>query len=275
MKIPDLKLNTGSEIPAIGFGTWQIDDGEPAKQAVLMAIEAGYRLIDTAKLYGNEASVGEAVRQSSLPRKELFVTTKLWTSDFGYKNTLEAFQESKQRLGLEYIDLYLIHWPGTELRDDTWRGMVKIYEKGEAKAVGVSNYDTDHLEHLLATSGLSPAVNQIEFHPFIYDKQAPILEFCKAHDIAVESYSPLARGRQMDNPVITALAKKHGRTNAQVMLRWSVQHSTIPIPKSSHPQRIKENLDIFDFKLSDKEMQALNGLGDSKSSLPFLVRLLK
>lgn len=275
-EVPTVKLNSGARMPAIGFGTWQVH-GDTATEAVKTALEAGYRLIDTAKVYGNEVEVGEAVRSSGVPRNHIFVTTKLWTRDFGYESALEAFDESNERLNLGYIDLYLIHWPGTELRHDSWRAMVEIYERGDAKAIGVSNYEVKHLQELLERSGLEPAVNQIEFHPFIYHKQAPILAFCKKHNIIVEAYSPLAMGRHMKDRLISAIAKKTSKTNAQIMLRWAIQHGTVPIPKSAHQQRIKGNLDVFDFELSKQEMQALDGLGSGKgeSALPFWVKLIK
>lgn len=259
-KVSQLKLNTGGSISAIGFGTWQLAEDEEVEQAVGMALKTGYRLIDTAKIYGNEYGVGAAVRASDIPREEVFVTTKLWNSDHGYDSALEAFKESMRNLNLGYIDLYLIHWPATHLRHEAWRALAEIYKSGQAKAVGVANYDLEHLEELLKRSSLVPAVDQIPFNPFVYKKQAPILEFCRAHSILVEAYSPLTLGRRIDDPTISLVAEKIGRTNAQVMLRWAIQHGTVPIPKSSHPNRIRENFEVFDFELSDNEMQSLNEL---------------
>jgi len=277
MKIPVLKLSSGTTIPTIGFGTWQLAEGQEVEESVEYALKVGYRLIDTAKIYGNEYGVGQAVKRSGIPRAEVFVTTKLWNSDQGYDSALKAFEDSLHKLEMEYVDLYLIHWPspGRLRYKESWRALTQIYQDGRAKAVGVSNFDVHHLEDLMSDSALMPAVNQIEFHPYIYKKQAPILDFCKAHGVVVEAYSPLAHGRQTDNPVLELLAKKHGKTNAQVMLRWAIQHGIVPIPKSATLRRIEENSDVFDFKLSPKEIQAIDGLSDDKSSLPFLVRLLK
>ena len=275
----NLKLNSGTAIPAFGFGTWNLADGDEVFVAVSEALKAGYRLIDTAKVYGNERGVGEAIRKSAVPREEVFVTTKLWPSDFGYENALAAFEESLDRLGLEYIDLYLIHWQGRDKdrRQESWRALVDIYRQGQAKSIGVSNYMVEHLEEVLATSDTVPAVNQIEFHPFIYSQQVPLIDFCKKHSITVEAYSPLAMGRHMKNETIEAIAKSHDKSVAQIMLRWAVGHDTVPIPKSSHPDRIIENLDVFDFELSKEEMRVMNEIdgGKGKSALPFYVKLLK
>ncbi|MDB5160901.1 MAG: oxidoreductase [Candidatus Saccharibacteria bacterium] len=267
--IPNLKLNNGIEIPAIGFGTWQLSEGEEVEQSVSIALKAGYRLIDTAKIYGNEYGVGKAVRESSLERKEVFITTKLWARDLGFDNAFEAFEESKNNLKLEYIDLYLIHWPGPSPRVwlDSWRALAQIYQKGDARAVGVSNFEVSHLERLLDNTTLPPAVNQIEFHPFVYKKQAPILNFCVANDIVVEAYSPLAQARQMNHPVILEIAETYSKTPAQVLLRWAIQHGTIPIPRSSNSQRIRENLDVFDFELQEEQMLRLNNLSTGVSVL--------
>jgi len=263
-------------MPAFGFGTWQLAEGNEALDAVTEAIRLGYRLIDTARIYGNERSVGEAIKKSAVPREEIFVTTKLWPNDFGYDNALRAFDESLERLGLEYIDLYLIHWPrdDKERRRESWRALGEIYKQRRAKSIGVSNYSIEHLEEVLG-SDEPPVVNQIEFNPYIYDKQAPLLDFCRRQKIVVEAYSPLARGRRLDNQIISQIAQKIGKTNAQVLLRWAIQHGTVPIPKSAHSSRIKENLAIFDFELSSGDMKAINSLGRGKSSLPFVVSLLK
>lgn len=255
-------------MPAIGFGTWQIKEGLETKAAVLAALDSGYRLIDTAKIYGNETSVGEAIRQSSVSRDEIFVTTKLWTNDFGYDSAFEAFDASLMRLDMEYVDLYLLHWPNGSSRRDAWRALAEIHRQDKAKAVGVSNFMVEHLEEVLS-SGLVPAVNQIEFHPFIYEEQKPVLELCNKHGIVVEAYSPLARARHMQNEVISAIAAAHGKSPAQIMLRWAIQHGTVPIPKSSNPARIKSNLEVFDFELSNSEMEKINNLSSGNSALPF------
>ena len=272
-----LKLNDGCAIPQLGLGVWQIPAGRKCEAAVLAALEAGYRHIDTASFYGNEESVGAAVKASGIGREEIFVTTKLWNRDQGYESALSAFDESLKRLSLEYIDLYLIHWPGHNAgaRLDSWRALTELHEGDQAKSIGVSNYEVRHLEELLEKSSLVPTVNQIEFHPFIYDKQLSILEFCKAQGIVVEAYSPLNRGHNMNEPVLEGVARQHGKSVVQVMLRWAIQHGTVPIPKSAHPERIRENLEIFDFELTKDEMHAVNQLGRSKSALPFYVKLIK
>jgi diketogulonate reductase-like aldo/keto reductase len=260
------KLNTGDKIPAIGYGTWQLDASYTA-EAVRQALETGYRLIDTAKLYSNESGVGEAVRASSIDREDIFVTTKLWNSDQGYESAKQAFQASLARLGLDYIDLYLIHWPGGGARIESWEALEEIYNSGQAKAVGVSNYTTLHLEELVNHSKLLPAINQIEFHPFIYQEQKPVLDFCKTNHIVVEAYSPLARGgSQLKHPTISAIAGRHKRTNAQVMLRWAIQHDTVPIPKSSDPDRMRENFEALEFSLSPEDMFELDNLSGSRTT---------
>ena len=257
------RLNSGNTIPAIGFGTWQLAEGSESKNAVLNAIKSGYRLIDTARIYSNEHSVGQAIAESGVAREEMFITTKLWPHDFAYEDALQAFDESMERLGLEYLDLYLLHWPDGETRNEAWQAISEIHTQGRAKAVGVSNYMVEHLEEVLDQSGLVPAVNQIELHPFIYNKQKPVLEMCRIHGIAVEAYSPLTVGRNIDHPKITEIAGKNRRSNAQVILRWCVQHGTVPIPRSTNPEHIKENLDIFDFELSETDMAALDKLGQA------------
>ena len=268
MVIPRVKLNTSAEMPAIGFGTWQLAEGPESKDAVLSAAETGYRLIDTARIYGNEHSVGQAIAQSGIAREELFITTKLWPRDFAYDDALDAFEKSMGRLDLEYLDLYLLHWPNGAERKDAWRAVGEIYKQGRSKAVGVSNYMVEHLEGVLEQSGLVPAVNQIEFHPFIYHKQKPVLDMCRKHGIVVEAYSPLTVGRNINHPDITEVAEKNRRSNAQVILRWCVQHGTVPIPRSTNPDHIRENLNIFDFELSKADMAALDKLGEASGWQP-------
>jgi diketogulonate reductase-like aldo/keto reductase len=259
-KLPVIKLNSGAEMPAIGFGTWQIDDQDEASEAVKTAIEVGYRLIDTARIYGNEQGVGVGIKESGVPREEIFITTKLWNDDQGYESALKAYDASLKRLGLEYLDLYLIHWPATDKRAESWKALQEIHSKGLAKAIGVSNYTVQHLKELLENSDVIPAVNQIEFHPFIYKEQKEVLEFCKQKGIIVEAYSPLAQAQDMENTTLHAVAERHGKTIAQVMLRWAIQHGTVPIPKSTNTGRIKENFQVFDFELSDEEMHTINNL---------------
>ncbi|HEU5004841.1 MAG TPA: aldo/keto reductase [Candidatus Saccharimonadales bacterium] len=258
-----MKLNTGTQIPDIGFGTWQIEDGEAVIDAVSRAIDLGYRLIDTAKIYDNEKGVGRAIDGSDIPRDELFVTTKLWNGDQGYGTALDAFDQSLDRLALDFIDLYLIHWPGrdSKKRLDSWRALSEIYGSGRARAVGVSNFGVKHLEEILKNSKLTPAVNQIELHPFIYEQQRPVLDFCKQQGIVVEAYSPLARGG-VNHPTLSKIADIYHKSPAQIMLRWATQQGTVPLPKSETPRRIKENIQIFDFELSDKDMQQINNLSN-------------
>jgi diketogulonate reductase-like aldo/keto reductase len=224
--------------------------------SVGFALDHGYRHIDTAKAYGNEADVGAAVRASKVPRKEIFVTTKLSGDDHG--RAKKALAHSLKELGLDIVDLYLIHWPQPGKRLEAWDALVDLQKSGAARAVGVSNYTVAHLEELFAHSSVVPSVNQVEFHPFIYQKE--LLEFCKRKGIVLESYSPLAKARRLDHPVIVEVARRSNRTPAQVMLRWGLQHGAVVIPKSNRPERIVENSRIFDFDLSPKDMAALDGL---------------
>lgn len=263
-KAPTVKLNTGALMPQIGFGTWKMIPGPQTRNSVKEALRVGYRLIDTARAYLNEKSVGKGIKESGVPREEIFVTTKLWNGDQGYDSALRAFDESLKKLDLEYLDLYLIHWPKTKTRADSWKALVEIYNSGRAKAVGVSNYTVKHLEELLGSSNVVPAVNQVEFHPFIYNEQKELLEFCHSHGIVFEAYSPLAHAHNMDDTTLRAVAERYGKTPAQVMLRWAIQHGTVPIPKSTHAQRIKENFQVFDFELSAEEMQTINNLSNGQ-----------
>ncbi len=250
-----VKLNNGVEMPIFGLGTYQARAGE-AREAVLQALKLGYRLIDTASMYGNEEDIGEALKQSRLPREEVFITTKLWNSDHGYEKTLAAFEDSRKKLSLDYVDLYLIHWPAEGLRGETWKAMEKLLEEGKCRAVGVSNYMTWHLEELLRHSSTIPAVNQVEFHPYLYLKD--LLDFCQSHDIQLESYSPLTKGVKLDDPKLADLASKYSKTPAQILIRWVLQHGVIVIPKSSHKERIEENAHVFDFSISPEDMNALD-----------------
>ena len=248
-------------MPGFGFGTWNLT-GNECVEATGEALRVGYRLLDTARIYGNEREVGEAIRKSPVPREEIFVTTKLWPNDFGYGNALRAFNESLERLGLEYVDLYLIHWPRNDRakRQESWRALGELHKQGLAKSIGVSNYAVEHLEEVLATSDVTAVVNQIEFHPYIYEQQRPILEFCKKHGIVIEAYSPLSQGHGLDSITVRDVAERTGRTPAQVVLRWAIQHETVPIPKSAHAERIRENFKVFDFELSADDMKMLDEL---------------
>jgi diketogulonate reductase-like aldo/keto reductase len=262
-----LKLNDDLEIPAIGFGTWKLSAGREAEQSVAAALKAGYKLIDTAKIYGNEKSVGRAINDSELPRDEIFVTTKLWTSDFGYESALVGFNQSLDELQLDYVDLYLIHWPGNDerARHESWRALIEINGLGSAKSIGVSNFSSSQLKSLIDDSGVTPAVNQIEFHPLIYEQQADTLAYCKQQGIVVEAYSPLARAGALEHKAVVPIAKAHKKSPAQVLLRWAIQHVTVPIPKSSNSERIKDNLDVFDFELSATDMEKLDSISTGES----------
>ena len=250
-----VQLNNGIAMPILGLGVWQIPNGAETERAVLWALEAGYRLIDTAKIYGNEASVGNAVRKSGIPRDEIFVTTKLWPSDFF--RVRDAFQLSLNKLGLAHIDLYLIHWPVPLVKSGIWRVFEKLYAEGRVRAIGVSNYKVSQLK-ALATARIPPAVNQVLFHPFSYKKE--LLDFCMSKNIVLEAYSPLVRGKKLDDPIIANIAKKYGKTPAQILIRWSLQHGLVPIPKSSNKERIVENANVFDFQIEDVEMKLLDNL---------------
>lgn len=256
-------LNNGVRIPCVGFGTWQTPDGEVAVSAVEEALKLGYRHIDTAAIYGNEKSVGEAIRKSGIDRKDLFITTKLWNDEHGYENTLKAFEESMNKLGLDYLDLYLIHWPNPiKYRDsfektnaETWRAMEELYASGKIRAIGVSNYMPHHLEALLKTAKVVPAVNQLRIYPGIDQKKA--IEFSKEQGILPQAYSPLGTGKLLDVPELATIAQKYNKSVAQICLRWSLQMGYLPLPKSVTASRIKENTEIFDFVLDDTDMFTL------------------
>ncbi|MFF9359961.1 aldo/keto reductase [Streptomyces griseoluteus] len=263
-KVPPIILNNGVEMPQLGFGVWQVPDDE-AEHAVTTALEAGYRSIDTAAIYGNEEGTGKAIAASGVPREDLFVTTKLWNSDQGYDSTLRAFDTSLEKLGLDYLDLYLIHWP-LPARDnylDTYKAFEKLYSDGRVRAIGVSNFLPEHLERLIAETSVVPAVNQIELHPQLQQRAAR--EFDAEHGIATEAWSPLGQGKGLlEVPAIVAIARKHGRTPAQVVLRWHIQLGNIVIPKSVTPSRIKENIQVFDFSLDDEDLAAIGALNEDK-----------
>ncbi|MET8699730.1 aldo/keto reductase [Kitasatospora sp. NPDC004723] len=254
--VPTVKLNNGVEIPQLGFGVFQVPD-DRTTAAVTGALEAGYRSIDTAAIYGNEAGVGRALAEGGVPRDDLFITTKLWNADQGYDETLRAFDASLAKLGLETVDLYLIHWP-TPARDrylDSWRAIERLAAEGRIRAAGVSNFQPAHLRRLLDNSELVPAVNQVELHPGL--QQTELRAFHARHGIATEAWSPLAQGAVLDDPAITAIAERTGKSPAQVVLRWHLQLGNIVIPKSVTPARIRQNLDVFDFELTGADMDAI------------------
>ncbi len=263
-KVPPITLNNGVEMPQLGFGVWQVPDAE-AETAVAAALEAGYRSIDTAAIYGNEEGTGKAIARSDVPREDIFVTTKLWNSDHGYDSTLKAFDASLAKLGLDYVDLYLIHWP-TPARDryvDTYKAFEKLLSDGRARAIGVSNFLPEHLERLIGETSVVPAVNQIELHPHL--QQAAAREYHAEQGIATEAYSPLGSGKGiLEIPAIVAIAQKHGRTPAQVVLRWHLQLGNVVIPKSVTPSRIEENIDVFGFTLDAEDLAAISALNEDR-----------
>ncbi|MFS7872640.1 MULTISPECIES: aldo/keto reductase [Streptomyces violaceusniger group] len=259
-KVPFITLNNGVRMPQLGFGVWQIPDDE-AQIAVRNALDAGYRSIDTAAIYGNEEGTGKGLAASGIARDELFVTTKLQNSDQGYDSTLRAFDASLTRLGLEYVDLYLIHWPlpGVDKYVDTWKAFEKIYAEGRAKAIGLSNFHPAHIQRLLSETSVVPVIDQIELHPQL--PQAELRAFNARHDIATEAWSPLGQGKGLlEDPKLAAIAEKHGKSPAQVVLRWHLDLGNVVIPKSVTPSRIKENIDVFDFQLDSEDLAAIDSL---------------
>ncbi|MGW6350485.1 aldo/keto reductase, partial [Streptomyces sp. NPDC055080] len=266
-QVPSITLNNGLEMPQLGFGVWQVPDDEAAK-AVATAIESGYRSIDTAAIYENEVGTGKAIAASGVARNELFVTTKLWNSEQGYDSTLRAFDASLDKLGLDYVDLYLIHWPlpATDRYVDTYKALEKIYADGRAKAIGVSNFLPEHLDRLLGETSVVPVINQIELHPQLQQAESRALH--AEHGIATEAWSPLGQGKGLlEVPTVVAVAQKHGRTPAQAVLRWHIQTGNVVIPKSVTPSRIVENLDVFGFELDADDLAAFAALDEGKRLL--------
>jgi diketogulonate reductase-like aldo/keto reductase len=262
-----IALNDGREIPQLGLGVWRIPAGRKCEQAVLTALEAGYRHIDTAAFYGNEESVGAAIRRSGIAREKIFVTTKLWNSD--HSNPERALEGSLRRLKLDYVDLYLIHYPVAQRRR-TWPVFEKLRQQGSARSIGVSNFTIRHLTELLGQTGTVPAVNQVEFHPYLY--QRDLLEFCKDRGIVISAYSPLTQGERLSDRKLIAIAKKYTnsrhtrgaitKSTAQILIRWAIQHDLVVIPKSANPSRIRENAEVFDFTLTEKDMETLDGFNE-------------
>jgi diketogulonate reductase-like aldo/keto reductase len=260
------KLSNGVEIPCIGFGTWQTPNGDVAVSSVLSALEAGYRHIDTAQGYGNEESVGAAVKKSGIDRKEIFITSKLNNSAHGYQNTLDAFEETMKKLDMDYIDLFLIHWPNPiafrdqwqEANAGTWKAFEELYNAGRIRSIGISNFHPHHIDELMKTATIAPMVNQIRLCPG--DTQDEVVDYCRSRNILLEAYSPLGVGKIFDVPEMQTLAEKYGKSIAQICIRWSLQRGYLPLPKSVTPARIKENAEVFDFELSADDVQLIADL---------------
>ncbi|MGA1793982.1 MAG: aldo/keto reductase [Thermoplasmatota archaeon] len=253
-------LNNGVKMPVFGLGTFRAGIGRQTREAVKFALDNGYRLVDTATIYGNERDVGQGVRESILDRSQVFITTKLWNSDHGYEKTKKAFLQSLKMLDVDYIDLYLMHWPVGGYRLESWKAMEEMYKEGLARSIGVSNFTIKHIDELLEGSDIVPAVNQVEFTPFLNQKE--LLAYCNGKGIQVESYSPLTKGQRLNEPVLVKIANARGKTPAQVLLRWSLQTGLVTIPKSTKPERMIENMQVFDFDLSSEDMEVLNGLDE-------------
>ncbi|MCH1626678.1 aldo/keto reductase [Fredinandcohnia quinoae] len=251
-------LHNGVKMPWFGLGVFKVKDGQEVIDSVKAALKHGYKSIDTAAVYENEAGVGQAIKEAGIPREELFITTKLWNSDQGYETALQAFDASLEKLGLEYIDLYLIHWPGKDKYKETWKALEKLYKDGRVRAIGVSNFHVHHLEDLIKDADIKPMVNQVEFHPHL--SQEELRAYCQKEGIQLEAWSPLKQGELLSDPTIIAIAEKYQKSPAQVILRWDLQTGVVTIPKSIKEHRIRENADIFDFELQSEDMEKINSL---------------
>lgn len=254
-------LNNGVKMPWLGLGVWRVNEGNDVISSVKNALSAGYISIDTAAAYRNEEGVGQAIRESGIPRNDLFITTKVWNADQGYESTLAAYESSRKKLGLEYLDLYLIHWPVEGKFNDTWRALEKLYKDGLVRAIGVSNFHVHHLQKLMEQSDVVPAVDQVEFHPLL--SQQTLRAFCKENGIQLEAWSPLMQGN-LDVPLLAELGAKYGKSPAQIVLRWDLQHGVVTIPKSITKHRIEENANVFDFELSEDDMKLIDSLNQNK-----------
>ncbi|KAB7731810.1 aldo/keto reductase [Rudanella paleaurantiibacter] len=254
-------LNNGVEMPMLGLGVYAPSQQNEVQQAVEWALEAGCRLIDTASIYGNEREVAAAIAASGIPRREVFITTKVWNTDMGYEATFRAFDQSLAKLGTDYADLYLIHWPIREKRLDTWRALEKLYADERVRAIGVSNYYVPHLEELFTVANITPAVNQFELSPYCHP--AETMAYCRQKGIQIEGYAPLVRGLKADDPRLQTIARQHGKSTFQVLVRWSLQHGAVTIPKSVKRDRIRDNFDVFDFELTPENMAEMNTWHDN------------
>lgn len=263
-----VQFYNGRTMPKIGLGTYRVKDSDECRESVKHAIEQGYRSIDTAMIYGNEETVGQGIKEglesTGLSREDLFITSKLWLTDFGRQNVEEAYRQSVEKLGLDYLDLYLMHWPGTNeaVMIDTWRGMEDLYKQNQVKNIGVSNFTPEHFEALLAQVSIKPVINQVEFHPYL--TQNKLRKYLEAQNIIMESWSPLMNSQILHDEVINEVANEVGKTPAQVVIRWNIQHDVVVIPKSVTPHRIEENLDVWNFELSDNQMERIDQLNQDK-----------
>lgn len=255
-------LHNGVKMPWFGLGVYKVQEGEEALNSVKAAIKAGYKAIDTAALYENEESVGQAIKESGVAREELFITTKVWNSDQRNDSVLEAFETSLKKLGLEYVDLYLVHWPVKEKYKQTWKVLEQLYKEGRVRAIGVSNFNIRQLEDLLSDAEIKPMVNQVELHPLL--SQPELREYCKKQEIQIEAWAPLGQGRLLEHEVLTEIAARYNKSTAQVILRWDLQNEIVTIPKSVKEHRIIENADIFDFELSSSDIEKINSLNENK-----------
>lgn len=255
-----MEMNDGYKIPVVGLGTWKSEPGDATYNAVLNSINAGYRHIDTARAYDNESDVGRAIKDAGVVRKELFITTKLWNKDQGYETALEACEKSLARLGCDYIDLYLIHWPLKDKRNESWRAFIELQEKGLCKSIGVSNFTIDNLKEIEDRFDILPAANQVEFHPYHYQRE--LLDYCNSKNILIEAYSPLVHAKRMDEPRLVSISQELGKTPAQILIRWAMQRGMIVLPKSVNNDRIIENFTVFDFDISDSVMERLDDLDE-------------
>ncbi|CAH8770403.1 aldo/keto reductase [Paenibacillus dendritiformis] len=260
------RLNNGIDMPWMGLGVFKVEEGSELVEAVKAAVKYGYRSIDTAAVYANETSVGQGIREAlaenGLNREDLFVTSKVWNADLGYESTLAAYETSLKKLGLDYLDLYLIHWPVAGKYKDAWRALEKLYKDGRVKSIGVSNFQVHHLEDLMKDAEIIPVVNQVEFHPLLNQKE--LRDFTKKHGIQLEAWSPLMQGELLNHPLLKEIADKYGKSITQVILRWDLQHGVVTIPKSTKEHRIVENASLFDFELSPEDMDRIDGLNENR-----------
>lgn len=257
-------LHNGVKMPWLGLGVFKVEDGEEVVQSIKKALEVGYRSIDTAAIYGNEEGVGKALAETNVPREELFITTKVWNADHGYEAALTAFDVSMEKLGLDYLDLYLIHWPlpSKGKFTETWKALEKLYKDGRVRAIGVSNFKVHHLEAVIADCEVVPMVNQVEYHPRF--NQRELHDFCKEHGIQLEAWSPLMQGQLLNDPTLMEIAKEYNKSTAQIIIRWDIQTGVVTIPKSVKPHRIAENADVFDFEISEENMDKINALNQDR-----------